>query len=229
MSKFEANEFIISKRDGRIFPEPKNCYFDTIQAFPSTIWQLNLLEHFDRNWTEKDNQDLVDVIKEGNVSLQNASTHRTLNRFVSFILNRNILSDIAIDCGFTSLFVKSLNSQATCSNVNDPIMGIYCAGNETEVTCCISRPSFMTKMLSATIDEKMIQTTNLFNGSYVNLNMNQGSIVLFPSWLSYEMIYDDVLTQDKPIIYSFAASPSNNPREKIFADARQTWFSGMHQ
>jgi len=222
MSKFISSDIVVSERGNEKFQEPKNCYFDTIQAFPSTIWHLNVLEHFGRNWTERENQELLELSKE-NISLQDASTHATLNRFVSFILNRNVLLDLTMKCGFTSLFVKSLNSQATC-DVSGPIVGIYCA-TETEVTCCIHRPSHMMKF---SLNEKMIQNNNLFNGSFINLNMSQGRIVLFPSWLSYEMLYDKT-SADKPIFYSFSASPSSNPREKIFADARQTWFQGCHQ
>ena len=227
MSKFISSDIVVSEKGNEKFQEPKNVYFDSkVQAFPSTIWQLNLLSQFGRNWTENDNQELVKLrsniserVSLNEVSLQDASTHKTLNKFVSFILNTNILPEISIECGYTSLFVTSLNSQATCT-VLSPIVGIYCA-SKTDIVCCISRP---TSMMKYSLDEKMIKYNNLFNVDNINFDMSMGSMIIFPSWLSFKMLYDD-----KPILYSFSALPANNPREKIFADARQTWFQGCHQ
>lgn len=222
MSKFISSDIVVSERGNEKFQEPKNVYFDSkVKAFPSTIWQLNLLSQFGRNWTENDNQELVtfNEVSFNEVSLKDVSTHKTLNKFVSFILNTNILPEISIECGYISLFVKSLNSQVTCT-VLGPIIGIYCA-SETDIACRISRPRSMMKY---SLDEKMIKYNNLFNVNNIDFNMSMGSMILFPSWLSFRMLYDD-----KPILYSFSASPSSNPREKIFADARQTWFVGSHQ
>lgn len=108
--------------------------------------------------------------------------------------------------GLSSSVVNKPEKHTPGSSSNNFLSGIYCAkAGKGRIVFCDPRPQ-------AWVIRPFTAQANLYNSDAFVMNLVEGKMVVFPSWLEYYFVFPEDMSENVYFAWNVMLSASSNPR-----------------